>query len=72
MGTQIGNIKISNRNVYLAVNTKEMKEIAFEGFTTETYPNTSYGSTHICMTQEAFDNMVQDYIRYKLTGETPI
>lgn len=69
MGTQIGSIKLSCGNVYISVKTQEMKEIAFEGFQTETHPNTSYGMTHIAMTQEAFDKMVQDYIKFKLTGE---
>lgn len=71
MGTEIDqNLKKSCGNIYIHVNTKEMKEIAFEGFETESFPNTVYGMTHICMTQEAFDKMVMNYLKFKLTGET--
>lgn len=71
MGTEINqNLKQSCGNMYICVKTKEMMEIAFEGFTIQPFPNKIYGTTHICMTQEAFDKMVMDYLKFKLTGET--
>lgn len=67
MGTEIGkNLKLSCGNVYLTVNKKEMLEQVYKGFTIE-----GQFFVHISMTQEDFDKMVMDYIKFKLTGELP-